>query len=223
MGKPSFQISRYAHPRLKFVVSSHLEGRRQRKFFETKSEAETYVELKEVELHNQGVEGATFSTELRVLAQRAATILKPFGKTVLDAAKFYAQHLQTISGSQKVTEVVSEFLDTRADDELSADYLSDLKIKFRMFAHTFGERMIADIEPKEISAWLRGLGVGAVSRNTVRSRLASLFSFAKRQGYAPKNPMTDVERAKERGGEIGILTVTETARLMESADAETLL
>jgi len=68
VGKPSFQISRYAHPRLKFVVSSHLEGRRQRKFFETKSEAETYVELKEVELHNQGVEGATFSTELRVPA-----------------------------------------------------------------------------------------------------------------------------------------------------------
>ena len=222
MGKTSFQISRYAHPRLKFVVSSHLEGRRQRKFFETKSEAETYVELKEVELLNQGVEGATFSTELRVLAQRAATILKPFGKTVLDAAKFYAQHLQTISRSQNVTEVVSEFLDTRADDELSADYLSDLKIKFRMFAHTFGERMIADIEPKEISAWLRGLGVGAVSRNTVRSRLASLFSFAKRQGYAPKNPMADVERAKERGGEIGILTVAETARLMENADVATL-
>lgn len=222
MGKPSFQINRYAHPRLKFVVSSHLEGRRQRKFFETKREAETYVELKKVELLNQGVEGATFSTELRVLAQRADTILKPFGKTVLDAAEFYAQHLQTISGSRKVAEVVSEFLVTRIADGLSADYLSDLKIKFRLFSHTFGERMIADIAPKEISSWLRGLSIGAVSRNTIRSRLATLFSFAKRQGYTPKNPMSDVERAKERGGEIGILTVAETARLLESADADTL-
>lgn len=198
MGKPSFQINQYAHPRLKFVVSSHLEGRRQRKFFETKREAETYVELKEVELHNQGVEGVTFSTELRVLAQRAATILNPFGKTVLDAAKFYAQHLQTISSSRKVAEVVSEFLATRVADELSADYLSDLKIKFRSFSHTFGERMIAAIEPKEISAWLRGLGIGAVSRNTIRSRLATLFSFAKRQGYAPKNPMADVQAFKDQ-------------------------
>ena len=79
---------------------------------------------------------------------------------------------------------------------LSADYLSDLKIKFRLFSQPFGERMIADIAPKEISSWLQGLSVGAVSRNTIRSRLATLFSFAKRQGYTPKNPMADVERSK---------------------------
>jgi integrase len=222
MAKEAFRIRPYAHPRLKFVVASHLAGRRERRFFETKREAETYVELKSVELLNQGVEGATFSSELRVLARRAATLLEPFGKTVLDAAEFYAQHLRRISASCKVAEVVEEMLGSRAGDGLSEDYLADLKIKYRAFAHTFGDRMIADIAPKEISGWLRHLNVGAVSRNTIRSRLTTLFSFAKRQGYTSHNPIMEVDRAKERGGEIGILSVADAARLMDVASPETL-
>ncbi len=106
-------------------------------------------------------------------------------------------------------------------DGMSADYLGDLTIKFRAFCKRFGDRVIADVSTKEIEDWLRGLGVGAVSRNTFRSRLATLFSFARRRGYTQRNPMTDVERAKERGSEIGILTVAETARLLERAGERT--
>ena len=160
MEKKTYRISPYPHPRLKFAVTCYINGKRERKFFETKREAETYAELKEIELLNQGVEGATFSTELRVLAQRADAILKPFGKTVLDAAEFYSAHLRTLHGSRKVSEVVGELLASRKADGLSADYLADLKIKFERFNRDFGERMIADVKAKEITDWLRGLGVG---------------------------------------------------------------
>jgi hypothetical protein len=182
MRRKSFRITPYAHEQLKFVVSSHLYGRRARKFFKTKAEAETYVQIKEVELLNQGSEAAIFPTHLRVLAQRAAAILEPFGKTVLDAAEYYAKHLQTISGSRKIVEVAEELSLARKADGMSADYLRDLKIKFDSFNKTFGERMIASITAKEISAWLRSLNVGPVSRNTTRSRLSTLFNFARRQG-----------------------------------------
>jgi integrase len=222
MSKKTFRVRPYAHGRLKFVVSSHLDGRRERKFFETRKEAETYAHLKEIELLNQGKEGTTFSTELRVLAQRADNLLRPFAKTVLDAAEFYVQHLRAISGSRKVSEVVSELLAARVADGLSADYLSDLKIKYGRFVMDFGDRMIASVGSREVSVWLRGLGVGAVSRNTTRSRLSTLFTFARRNGYTQVNPIADVERAKERGGEIGILTVAQTARLLESAAIDTL-
>ncbi|MEI8235186.1 MAG: hypothetical protein WCH57_10945 [Verrucomicrobiota bacterium] len=222
MAKEHYRVSHYPHERLKFAVTTYVDGKRQRKFFETKREAESYAQIKEIELLNQGVEGATFSTELRILAQRADALLRPFGKTVLDAAEFYAKHLRTISGSRKVSEVVCELMGARTADGLSADYLTDLKIKYDRFTRDFGERMIASLTTKEISDWLRKLGVGAVSRNTTRSRLATLFSFAKRQGYTPENPIANVERAKEHSEEIGILTVAETARLLECADAETL-
>lgn len=222
MRRRTFRITPYAHEQLKFVVSAHLNGRRIRKFFKTKVEAETYVQTKEIELLNQGSEAALFPTELRILAQRADVILKPFGKSVLDAAEFYARHLQTISGSRKVTEVSDELFTARKADGMSADYLSDLKIKFDRFNRDFGDRMIASITAKEISTWLRGLGVGPVSRNTTRSRLSTLFNFARRQGYLQTNPVADVERAKERDEEIGILPVAQAARLLECAARDTL-
>jgi integrase len=157
-----------------------------------------------------------------VLAQRADTILKPFGKTVLDAAEFYAAHLKTVSNSKTVSQIITELIKARAADGASSDYLSDLKIRLGAFSQKFGEHMIAAVTAKEVSDWLRALEVGPVSRNTVRSRLATLFSFAKRAGYTKENPIADVERAKERETEVGILTVAETARLLEGASFDTL-
>jgi integrase len=76
--------------------------------------------------------------------------------------------------------------------------------------------------PFRIDEWLRGLGVGAVTRNTFRRRLAVLLRFAKRRGYVTENPISDVERAKERETEIEILSVSEVARLLESASSDML-
>jgi hypothetical protein len=123
MSKKAFRIRPYAHQRLKFVVSSHIAGKRQRKFFETKKAAETYVHLKEIELLNHGKEGSLLSMEDRILSQRATEILKPYGKTVLEAADFYAQHLKKIAVSRKVSEVLKELLAARKADGASADYV----------------------------------------------------------------------------------------------------
>ena len=73
-----------------------------------------------------------------------------------------------------------------------------------------------------IDQWLRGLGVGAATRNTFRRRLAALFNFAKRRGYVKENPVADVERAKERETEIEILSVAQVTRLLFSASSDML-
>src|SRR4029077_15105917 len=90
------------------------------------------------------------------------------------------------------------------------------------FVQSFAEEMIAGISAFRIDEWLRGLGVGPVTRNTYRLRLSVLFSFAKRRGYVTENPVADVERAKERETEIAILSVGELARLLECASPEML-
>jgi integrase len=48
------------------------------------------------------------------------------------------------------------------------------------------------------------------------------FNFAVQRGYATDNPAEKTAKAKERGGGIGILTVTQAARLLESATPEAL-
>jgi integrase len=105
---------------------------------------------------------------------------------------------------------------------MSPRYLGDLRVRLGRFALSFGEEMIAGITASRIDEWLRGLGVGAVTRNTFRRRLAVLFNFAKRRGYVTENPVADVERARERETEIEILSVSEVARLLECASSDML-
>jgi integrase len=199
-----------------------LGGGRNRRFFKEKAEAETFMQFAKVQQENYGTAALSIPDALRVDAIECAELLQPFGVTLRDAAKFYAAHLKAITGSRKVREVVVDLLAARTADGMSPRYLGDLRVRLGRFALSFGEEMIAGISASRIDQWLRGLGVGAVTRNTFRRRLAVLFNFAKRRGYVTENPVADVERAKERETEIEILSVSEVARLLESASSDML-
>ena len=180
------------------------------------------MRLAEVQQENYGTAALSFSDALRVETIECSELLQPYGKTLRDATKFYLAHLKAVTSSRKVCEVVADLLTARAADGMSARYLGDLRVRLGRFVNCFGEEMIAAINARQIDKWLRSLGVGAVTRNTFRRRLAVLFSFAKRRGYVTENPVADVERAKERETEVEILSVGETARLLECADSEML-
>jgi len=59
------RVRKYRHPRLKFVVNYREAGKRKRKFFETKEQAQSFAAFKNAELRKFGVEGAEFSSRLR--------------------------------------------------------------------------------------------------------------------------------------------------------------
>jgi integrase len=204
------------------VTTPKLGGGRNRRFFKEKAEAETFMQFARVQQENYGTAALSISDALRVEAIECAELLQPFGVTLRDAAKFYAAHLKAVTGSRKVKEVVADLLAARAADGMSPRYLGDLRVRLGRFVLSFGEEMIAGISASRIDLWLRGLGVGAVTRNTFRRRLAVLFSFAKRRGYVTDNPVADVERAKERETEIAILSVNDLGRLFECATSDML-
>jgi integrase len=204
------------------VTLPKLGGGRNRRFFKDKAEAQTFMQLAEVQQENYGTAALSITDALRIEAIECSELLQPYGKTLRDAAKFYAAHLKAITGSRKVSEVVAGLLAARTADGMSARYLGDLRVRLGRFVQAFGEEMIAGISASRIDEWLRALGVGPVTRNTFRRRLAVLFSFAKRRGYVTENPVADVERAKERETEIAILSVGELARLLECASSDML-
>src|SRR5215510_14770145 len=93
-------------PHLKFVVNFREAGKRKRTFFETREQAQSFVAFKNAELKRNGIEGAEFPTKLRVMAQSAVELLKPFGKTIMDAAQYYAAHLKASAKSCSAVELV---------------------------------------------------------------------------------------------------------------------
>ena len=202
------------------VTSPKLGRGRNRRFFKDKAEAEAFLRLARVQQENYGTAALSFSDSLRVEAIECCERLQPYGKTMRDATNFYLAYLKGITGSRNVREIVSDLLAAQTADEMSDRYLGDLRVRLGRFVDSFGDEMIAAITARQIDEWLRGLGVGAVTRNTFRRRLAVLFSFAKRRGYVNENPVADVERAKERETEVEILSVSETARLLGCADSD---
>ena len=220
--KRPFRIKPYKHPFLKFVVRDKITGKWRRKFFRTQREAKTYVELREIELHNQGKEGVMFPADLRVMAHRASQQLEPYGKTIDDAVAHYLKHLQTERGSVPVRQAVDELLQNRRAAGLSMVYLRDLKYRLGRFSDSFGERSIASLTTKEIVAWLESLGVGAVTRNTFRRDVRTLFSFCLAHQYCAENPATASTRAKEASAEVAVLTADEARRLIAAASPDML-
>ena len=193
-------------PKLKFVVGFKQNGKRARSFFETKKEAQTFAQLK----NNQRMIGET----------EGAKRLAEFGKTIADAIAFYLPHLQASKRTCTFAELVAELQAAKKADGASPPYLTDLKCRLGQFEKSFGKRLVSEITSGEIDDWLRGLDVSPVTRNNSRRILVTAFSFAASRNYCVDNPAAKTAKAKEIEGTVGILTVTETARLLEAADAE---
>jgi hypothetical protein len=195
MAKPPFRIKPYKHPRLKFVVRSNISGKWERRFFRTKTEAQTYVRLKEVELLNQGKEGATFSSSLRVMAQHGADKLRPLGKTISDAVDFYLDHLEAIRRSVPLRTAMKELIDNRRLSGASSRYCYDLRLRIGRFCTAFPDRTVAEITTAEVDDWLSGLRLAPVTRNTFRRDLRTLFSFATTRRYCTENPVIQTTKS----------------------------
>ena len=68
-----------------------------------------------------------------------------------------------------------------------------------------------------IEQWLASLKVGPRSRNNYRASVVTLFHYARKHGYLPREKHTEadlVDKVKDRGKKIEILTPPQLAKLM---------
>jgi integrase len=196
---------------------------RPRRTFANVEEARTFAELKRVERRNRGTLGVSMSERLRADALAAEQILAPFGATLLEAAREYAQRRALAQKSETVKNAVASLLKAKEDDRVRKRYLEDLQSRLSRFARDFAERKVCDLTAGEIDSWLRDLGQAPISKNTYHLRIHTLFEHCRTRGWLTTNPLKDVPRARvNQDAPIGILAVDQTARLLENADPLTL-
>src|SRR5215472_13919084 len=200
---------------------------RNRQFFKDKTEAETVLQQKLVEQQNYGTAGLSFNDRQRAEYLDCAERLHPFGVTIRDAVNFYLPHLQASNRTCTAAELVDELLKVKEADGASKRYLNDLRSRLTRFSESFDGKPVAEITALQIDEWLRSLTdketgkrLSPVTRNNFRRVLITAFNFAWGRGYCVGNPAEQSARAKEIASPVGILTVDETARLLESAAAE---
>lgn len=199
-----------------------LDGKRKRRFFDSKQDAETFLQLKKAELSNFGTRGVNLSETDRGDYLAAVDRLRPFGLSVLEAVDMLLPTLKARDKSCTTTALVAELLKAKASDGASPRYLKDLRTRLGIFAAEFPEDMVSAFTTARLDDWLRGLPHSPTTRNNYRRLLGVLFSFAVERGYAIANPITKASEAKVIGKKPGILTVEQAIRLLGKAEPEIL-
>lgn len=227
-----------------FTLVHYAGGRRQR---------ETFAKLEDAKRRAREVAHAMLNGRLSVLELTSADregyvsaleLLKPLGiplhsaieeyvaarshlqdgESLLGAAKAYAKRSRNYH-DKPVAEVVAELLQDKKQNGASARHIKSLRSDLNRFGAAF-QCNIGSVTAKLIEQWLARLKVGPRTRNNNRASVVTLFHYGRKHGYLPREEQTEadlVDKMKDRGKKIEILTPTQMAKLMAKASGKNAL
>ena len=195
-----------------FRVWGDVDGRRKQFWFATEKEARADCADRNREREAYGSK-VNLDSEARLEAFRAAELLRPHGKTIMDAVRHYLTHLNQLSSSTPFSvfaaKVREEFKRRVEANEVSARHAESMKETLKKLELRFGEQLVSEIRSEEVRNWLLRLPLASKTRNKHRGYAAQIFNLAVDYGYSPINPVTKIkkfnERVSEENSEISIL------------------
>ncbi len=229
MKQEAVTIREVSHPRYKFRASYQQGGEYQQRYFKTKKAATDFANEKKIELVNEGRKHGAWTDDERraviesreVAAELASKGIPTF--SVREAVAFYAEHLRQLKTSATVERALREMIDIRVAEGKSGGHVRDLQYKLKKFADQFAGRLVASFKQPEVAAWLLGLKCQPQTRLNYKRLLHNLFAFSLARGYTALNPVAGALNIKVPAkGEVGILDVTQSARLLAACSAEIL-
>jgi integrase len=220
--KPKLAVLPYKHhPKYKFVLDLRGFGHG-RKFFKTKVEAEAERMRQKTTLERHGREAIGLPQHELSDFIRTRKQLAEYGKTISDAAAYYADHLERVRRCKvTVKQLAAEVIEAKRCDGMSKVYLADLRKRFGHFSRDFGDRPVADITVEEVDDWLRNLKLAPKSRANYRANIGVLFSYAVRRRMLDFNPILHTAKPKLPDNPPEIFKVDELRTLLEAANATT--
>ncbi len=210
-----------------YRVWGYKDGKRKQYWFATEKEAKADCADRNQEREAYGSK-VNLDSEARLEAFRAAELLRPHGKTVMDAVRHYLAHLNQLSVSVPFPTLASrvreEFVRRKAANEVSDRHAKTLRETLNKLEARFGDRLASEIRTEEIREWLLALPLAAKTRNKHRGYASQVFSLALDFGYTAANPVAKIkkfrERSSEENGEKSVLSAEQTEKLFRAAPSE---
>ena len=206
-----------------FTVAWHVGGQRRWKQFTDPAAAETEARLVAAQLAAGRIDATSLTaddantlTEMRQFANGMPPVAAMqewrkardlIGTDLLRACEYWAQRHGKALPGKTVAEAVAEFIafKRRQGVDVSASYERSLPA----FARAFEKSQLRNLSASVMQAWLDNTFAHPVSRNTVRSRIVTLFRWARKEKILPRDMQTEAEQtelAREGPLEIGIIT-----------------
>ena len=194
-----------------------IDGKRIRKSFSDKQEAETFAEQQRVVRKNEGTAAYAVPLEIRAEAAKCVTKLQPHGVSLTEATDYYLKHVVAFRQAPTVAEIVRRMIDDAKAAGRRDKTISDLRHRLNQFALTFGQRQLDDIALPEIEAWINDPALSARSRINYATKASQLYNYAINHGWAEVNRVDRISRPTADDKEPGILTVEQAEAMLEHA------
>ena len=192
-------------------------GRRLRKFFKTRLEADTYAEQQRVAKANQGAAAFSIDDKLRIEALEARRLLLPYGTSLIEAAKYYIKHAKPKGGEKTMIELVAEVLEAKAKVGRRQKTVDSYRSFFNRFNRSFGQRHVHEVHRDDVEHWLDANVQTLATRLVHLDYLSVLFTHAVKRNYCSANPLDGIERPQVTLKAPGIFTVEQTSSLLRAA------
>jgi len=154
---------------------------------------------------------------LAVVDYVAAMKRLPESTSLKEAVDFYLKRHPAGLPQKTVQEVVDELVSAKERAGKSVIYTKELRRRLNKFAKAFNLR-ISLVAGKQVEDFIRALGVGGRTQNNHRQLINTLFRFAVKRGYLPKDhdEMNAVELADNGSGEIEVFYPIELRKLFNA-------
>jgi len=211
---------------LTYFVSGYApDGRRVRKQFKTRHEAEAWASTEEIRYHNQNRDVHPVLTRLtheQLLDAELAFSRLNEKCTLAEAVGFYLRLGVPVARQLAISEAVALFLAHKGKSGVRERTLKQIRSVLRLFEASIGpDRPVPEITTGDCETFLAARGGVAKTYNNYRADLHSFFEYASapKQGWHTANPTTAIDKRKQDGRGMPEIIPLETARqLMEYAE-----
>lgn len=201
-----------------YLVDLSTATTRERKFFKTRDDAETFAEQRRIERTNHGTASLSLSDDLRREAIDLSQRLRLVGHSLTSAVEFFFKHARPASQQKLIREVIDELQAKRLQAGRVPEYLRIQASVLGNFAKTFGERPIHTVLSRDIEEWITSNAHWSPeTRRNYLKDLRSLWNYALKNNYVPENPVDRLERPTVPSTPPGILTPSQAKSLLAEA------
>jgi len=193
-------------------------GKRGRKKFATKSEAESYRKNLESSLKSSRLK--RYDEKLLETANYYHEAFQIYGfKGLDDACAAWIRELEKSHQAISLRELIKRYRNARGAD-WSAGYIQTFEWAKKQLA-SFWDKPLSQLDSQHWQSWLPGWrkdgGYAAKSFNHLRTFLVSLYSLPEAMAAFPANPIRTIPAAKTKRQEVPIASAEETAAILAKA------
>ncbi len=203
-------------------------GKRIRKQFTSKKEAESFAKEQYDGLKNQGVPYFDSTPQERNEFVEVLPQLRDAGLSLKQAVSFALERIRPKGGDKYIRHIISELLAHKEKlltrKQLRPDTVKSFRSKSKFISEEFGGLLIKDLKIEEVILWINSMELRDRTKKNYLTCLNEILSYAKNKQYIFDNildSLTTYERkelfSEQEDSEPGILTIEESRRLIHAA------